>query len=49
MAPTYQAHLLAELWGLKEERPDAMSDTASVSSDVACEVHERLKRRPFYV
>jgi len=49
VAPTYQAHLLAELWGLKEERPDAMSDTASVSSDVACEVHERLKRRPFYV
>ena len=49
VAPTYMAHLAAEMWGLKEERPDANSDTASVSSDGACDVHDELKRRPFYV
>ena len=49
VAPTYMAHLLAEMWGLKEERPDMVSDTASVSSDTSCDVHDRLKRRPFFV
>jgi len=49
VAPTYMAHLAAEMWGLKEEKPDLNSDTASVSSDGACDLHDRLKRRPFYV
>lgn len=48
VAPNYNAHLAAEMWGLKEER-ESFSDTASVSSDAAaCDVHERLKTRLFY-
>ena len=52
-APTYAAHLLAEHFGLKEDRDHGrFSDTASVTSDrsdASCDLHPALRSRAFYM
>ena len=52
-APTYAAHLLAEHFGLKEDRDHGrFSDTASVTSDrsdASCDLHPTLRSRAFYM